>query len=229
MIQSVRLARQRALFLPFSRLFVFVGRFTRPVRVLSCLSPLFSHTNLALLWLPLRLWGLQQPPYLMACSFIIVSSSSPLGLMISNKPLFLENLWVEAFWLCCWERRAVPPRPGSPQTYIYFGMGPVALLTYYMHHFPHRMFDDGENPPIYSPHTQQPGSDRFPPCSSPDLQLKLIAGSRSLKVYVHLATVVLSIFNVFLCDGDPTTWQQPFMTCGCIPVHCQRWRRICST
>lgn len=40
MIQSVRLPRQRALFLPFNRVFVFVWRFTRPVRVLSCLSPL---------------------------------------------------------------------------------------------------------------------------------------------------------------------------------------------
>lgn len=37
--KSVRLPRQRALFLPFNHLFVFVWRFTRPVRVLSCLSP----------------------------------------------------------------------------------------------------------------------------------------------------------------------------------------------
>lgn len=145
MIQSVRLPRQHALFLPFSRLFVFVWRFTRPVRVLSCLSSLLSHTNLVLLPSPLRLWSLQLPHYLTACSFIIVSSSSPLGLMISNKPLFLKNLWVEAFWLCCWKCWAVPPWSGSSRTHIYFGMWPVALVTYCMHHFPHRMFDDGEN------------------------------------------------------------------------------------
>lgn len=40
MIQSVRLPRQQALFLPFDRLFVFVWPFTRPARVLSCFSPL---------------------------------------------------------------------------------------------------------------------------------------------------------------------------------------------
>lgn len=40
MIQSVRLARQRALFLPLCRLFVFVQSFTRPVSVPNCLSPL---------------------------------------------------------------------------------------------------------------------------------------------------------------------------------------------
>lgn len=38
MIQSVRLARQRALFLLLCRLFVFVQRFTRPVSVPNCLS-----------------------------------------------------------------------------------------------------------------------------------------------------------------------------------------------
>lgn len=42
MIQSVRLPRQRVLFHPFNRLFVFVWRFTRPVREL----PLFSPTQI---------------------------------------------------------------------------------------------------------------------------------------------------------------------------------------
>lgn len=96
MIQSVRLQRQHALFLPLRRLFVFVWRFARPVSVPRCFSTLphkFGPAAVAVELLKLT----AAPLFLTACSFIIVSSSGPLGLMFSNEPLYLETFWVEAF------------------------------------------------------------------------------------------------------------------------------------
>lgn len=70
-------------------------------------ASLLSHTDLVLPPLLLHFWSFQRPHYLMACSFIIVSSSSPLGLMFPNKPSYFQDLWFEAFAvhrLCGWKQ-----------------------------------------------------------------------------------------------------------------------------
>lgn len=80
------------------------ARFIPSIQPLVCLC-LEIYSTCACVELPLssptRIWSCCHhrcacEAYSTVCSFIIVSSSNPTGLMISNKPYFLK-----AFWLYC--------------------------------------------------------------------------------------------------------------------------------
>lgn len=189
MIQSVRLQRQHALFLPSCRLFVFVWRFTRPVSVPRCFSALphkFGPAAVAVELLKLT----AAPLFLTARSFIIVSSSGPLGLMFSNKPLYLETFWVDAFAIySLYGPKRRPVAPWSTKTdQLWDGMWCLGNI-FCGRHFLRRLLDYGDNPPIYSPHALL--------FTAFTLRLPLPINSRlAARDFLHFLLTILSVRNI---------------------------------
>lgn len=101
---SVSEARQKQQYITKVCQITKTAHFIPSIQPLVCLC-LEIYSTCACVELPLssptRIWSCCHhccacEAYSTVCSFIIVSSSNPTGLMISNKPYFLK-----AFWLYC--------------------------------------------------------------------------------------------------------------------------------